>query len=201
MQSNQPITSSEIAEKLGLTRSTIRPDLSILTMSGFLDARPKVGYIYLGRPDLDIISDKIASIKVKEIMSIPVVIEEDRSIYDAVVYMFTEDIGSIFITQEGILSGVISRKDLLRGVMGGMDINTTPVGMIMTRMPKVILIKETDSILKAAIKLIENEIDGLPVVKKTDDITKDYKVIGRITKTNITRMFVELGTKSRGELY
>ncbi|MCR3956545.1 MAG: helix-turn-helix transcriptional regulator [Gudongella sp.] len=191
---NQPITSTAIAKKLGLTRATIRPDLSILTMTGILDARPKVGYIYLGRPDTDIIANRISSIKVKDIMSLPVVIEEDRTVYDAVVYMFTEDVGSIYVTQNGYLSGVISRKDLLRSAVGGMDLNKTPVGMIMTRMPKLVVIRELDTILKAAINMIEHEIDSLPVVEEIGDSNKNLKVIGRITKTNITRMFVELGT-------
>jgi predicted transcriptional regulator len=69
-------------------------------MTGILDARPKVGYIYLGRPDTDIIANRISSIKVKDIMSLPVVMEEDRTVYDAVVYMFTEDVGSIYVTHQ-----------------------------------------------------------------------------------------------------
>ena len=194
MQENQPITSNAIGKKLGLTRATIRPDLAILTMSGILDARPKVGYIYLGRPDIDIVAEKISAIRVKDIMSVPVVMEEDKSIYDAAVYMFTEDVGSIFITQNGYLSGVVSRKDLLRGAMLRMNLNNTPVGMIMTRMPKVVVILENESILKAAIQMIEHEIDSLPVVENIEGMDRNYKVAGRITKTNITRMFVELGT-------
>jgi CBS domain-containing protein len=163
-------------------------------MTGILDARPKVGYIYLGRPDTDIIVNRISSIKVKDIMSLPVVMEEDRTVYDAVVYMFTEDVGSIYVTHEGYLSGVVSRKDLLRSAVGGMDLTITPVGMIMTRMPKLVVIREFDTILKAAINLIEHEIDSLPVVEEIGDSNRNLRVIGRITKTNITRMFVELGT-------
>jgi len=44
-----PITGEQIAEKLSLTRATLRPDLAILTMSGLLEARPRVGYYYSGR--------------------------------------------------------------------------------------------------------------------------------------------------------
>ncbi len=163
-------------------------------MTGILDARPKVGYIYIGRTDTDIVANRISSIKVRDIMSLPVVMEEDRTIYDAVVYMFTEDVGSVFITLNGYLSGVVSRKDLLRGSMGGIDLNKTPVGMIMTRMPKVVVISERDLILKAAIELIEHEIDSLPVVELEKGLGKNFRVTGRITKTNITRLFVELGT-------
>ncbi|HEX6922967.1 MAG TPA: helix-turn-helix domain-containing protein, partial [Bacillales bacterium] len=44
-----PITGEQIAEELGLTRATLRPDLAILTMAGFLDAKPRVGYYYSGK--------------------------------------------------------------------------------------------------------------------------------------------------------
>ena len=48
VKENEPITSETIAKELGLTRSAIRPDLSILTMTGILQARPKaVSYTHL----------------------------------------------------------------------------------------------------------------------------------------------------------
>ena len=44
VKSQQPITSEQVAERLNLTRAALRSDLSILTMAGILEARPKVGY-------------------------------------------------------------------------------------------------------------------------------------------------------------
>lgn len=189
----EPITSEAIASKLELTRSTLRPDLSILTMSGILDARPKVGYFYTGKTNLSYISEKIKEIKVKDIYSIPVVTDESTNLYEAIVLMFLEDVGSIYITNNGFLSGVVSRKDLLKNTMGGMELNKVPVGIIMTRMPNIRFVTPEDSVLDAAIKMIDYEIDGLPVVEEVGNAEKDYKIVGRITKTNITRMFVELG--------
>lgn len=191
----QPITSNDIANELDLTRATLRPDLAILTMTGILDARPKVGYLLTGRTPDDFLSDSISSIQVKSIMSLPVVIDEDRSIYDSIVYIFTEDVGSVFITSEEKLTGVVSRKDLIKASLGGLDLQSTPVGMIMTRMPNLVMTGPNDTAISAAIKLIEHEIDSLPVVEKTGDGSRHYKVVGRLTKTNITRLFVELGTK------
>ncbi|NLY46203.1 MAG: helix-turn-helix transcriptional regulator [Tissierella sp.] len=193
VKKNQPITGEAIASELNLTRSTIRPDLSILTMSGILDARPRVGYFFTGKTGLGIVSDKIGSILVDDVKSVPVVLDESISIYDAIVFMFLENVGSIYITDNGILSGVISRKDIIRTAMGGTDLHKVPVGVIMTRMPNIISVKPKDSLLSAAKKLIEHEIDSLPVVEEVDESNKEYKVIGRITKTNITRLFVELG--------
>ncbi len=161
-------------------------------MAGILDARPKVGYFYTGKTKLSFISEKIRNIKVSEVKSVPVVVDESTSIYDSIVLMFLEDVGSIFVTNNGFLSGVVSRKDFIKSALGGVDLNKMPIGMIMTRMPNVVYIKDDDDVLEAAIKLIDHEIDSLPVVEE-DDEGKGYKVIGRVTKTTITRLFVELG--------
>ncbi len=194
VKENQPITGDDIAGRLDLTRSTIRADLSILTMVGILDARPRVGYFYTGRTSLDYISDKLNSILVDDIKSMPIVLDEATSIYDAIVSMFLENVGSIYIANEGVLSGVISRKDIIRSIMGGMDLYKVPVGVIMTRMPNVVCISPKNSILEAAKKLMEHEIDSLPVIEEIDSKDNEYRVIGRITKTTMTRLIVELGS-------
>lgn len=193
VKENQPITSESIASHLELTRATLRPDLAILTMSGILDAKPKVGYFFTGRTRSSYVSDTIKEIYVKDVLSLPVVLDESTNIYDAIVFMFLEDVGSVYITNDGLLTGVVSRKDLLRNAIGGSDLHKVPIGVIMTRMPNIIFAKKEDNVLSAAIKLIEHEIDSLPVVDEVDGISKNLKVIGRITKTSITRLFVELG--------
>lgn len=194
VKENEPITSEEIAKKLKLTRSTLRPDLAILTMSGVLDARPKVGYFYSGKSTIDLFSEEVKKIKVSEIKSLPVVVSEETTVYDAIVTMFLEDVGTLYVTTDGLLSGVVSRKDFLKSAIGGVDINKIPVGVIMTRMPNIITTTCDDSILDVAMKIIEHEIDSLPVVEEveTEDRKKGYKVIGRISKTNITKLFVDL---------
>ncbi|MTI49422.1 helix-turn-helix transcriptional regulator [Sporosalibacterium faouarense] len=195
VKENEPVTSETIAQKLKLTRATLRPDLSILTMMGILDARPKVGYFYSGKSSLDFLSEKIKEIKVSEVKSMPVVVEEETTVYDAIVTLFLEDTGTIFVTSNGFLTGVVSRKDFLKSAIGGIDINKMPVGVIMTRMPNIVVTKEEESVLEAAQKIIDHQVDNLPIVEDIE-IEKDkieYKVIGRISKTNITRLFVDLG--------
>lgn len=59
VKENGPITGEHIAEKLNLTRATLRPDLAILTMSGFLEARPRVGYFYTGKTGTQLLADKL----------------------------------------------------------------------------------------------------------------------------------------------
>ena len=185
-----PITGSKIAEQLSLTRATLRPDLAILTMSGYLDARPRVGYFYTGKESEEVMTSKIRNILVSEVQSVPILIKEDTSIYEAVVKMFLEDVGTLYaIDNNKALAGVISRKDLLRVTMGGNDIEKTPVSVIMTRKPNITICYPNDLLIYAANQLIEKQIDSLPVVEERDGIDQ---VIGRITKTTITRVFVNL---------
>ncbi|MDD3653401.1 MAG: helix-turn-helix transcriptional regulator [Desulfotomaculaceae bacterium] len=196
VKSMGPITGEQIAEKLSLTRATLRPDLAILTMSGLLEARPRVGYYHSGKYPHHIVAKKIHSILVGDIKSVPIVVSEQCSVYDAVVTMFIEDVGTLFVVREGgLLEGVISRKDLLKTTLGGQDIQKLPVGVVMTRMPNVLVTHAEESVWSAALKLITHEVDALPVVRKVvlPDGSDKYEVVGRLSKTNITRLFVELG--------
>mgnify|MGYP003409015737 CR=1 FL=1 len=188
-----PITGEHIAEQLNLTRATLRPDLAILTMAGYLDARPRVGYFYSGKSSAQLLTDNLSKLYVRDYQSIPVVVNEGISVYDAIVMMFIEDVGTIFVVdQRAFLVGVLSRKDLLRASMGQQDLTTMPVNIIMTRMPNITVCSRDDLLLDVAKKLISKQIDALPVVKEAEG---GFEVVGRITKTNITKALVALATE------
>lgn len=195
VKENQPITSEAIAEKLGVTRAALRADLAVLTMIGSLDARPKVGYVYNGKSANGLVYQNISKIKVAEIMSKPVTVSEDTMVYDAIVYLFLNDVGTLFIENSGIITGAVSRKDFLKISIGGTDIHKVPVGVIMTRMPNIICANKDDNAYDLAKKIIEHEIDSIPVVeiiKRTDGRDR-MKIIGKVSKTNITKLFVKIG--------
>ncbi|MBP3039666.1 helix-turn-helix transcriptional regulator [Bacillaceae bacterium Marseille-Q3522] len=195
VKENEPITGEHIAERLQLTRATLRPDLAILTMAGFLGARPRVGYFYSGKTGSQLLSENIKKLSVKDYQSMPVVVKENQSVYDAIVTMFLEDVGTLFvIDQAGLLAGVLSRKDLLRASIGNSDLNTLPVNIIMTRMPNITVCSREDSLIEVGKLLIEKQIDAIPVVKETE---KGFEVIGRITKTNMTKAFIHLAEDER----
>lgn len=194
VKENPPITSEALAERLNVTRAALRPDLAILTMTGILEARPKVGYIYSKKPSYSLVYDYIRNIKVQDIMSNPVVVDEGTTVYDAIVNLFLNDVGTIFIQNNGVLIGAASRKDFLKIAMGGTDIHKVPVGIIMTRMPNIVYIEKEDSAYLAAQRIIEHEVDSLPVVERVFDGTKEaFKIVGKVSKTNITRLFVKMG--------
>jgi CBS domain-containing protein len=191
VKDNGPITGESIAERLNLTRATLRPDLAILTMAGYLDARPRVGYFYTGKTGSQLLTEKIKKIQVKEYQSIPVVCDENVSVYDAICTMFLEDVGTLFVVnKEALLVGVLSRKDLLRASLGKQELSTIPVNIIMTRMPNITVCKKDDLLVDVALKLIEKQIDAVPIVKETEG---GLEVVGRLTKTNMTKVLVDLG--------
>ncbi|MCA0147567.1 MULTISPECIES: helix-turn-helix transcriptional regulator [Rossellomorea] len=191
VKDNGPITGEQIADQLNLTRATLRPDLAILTMAGYLDARPRVGYFYTGKTGTQLLTENLNKIFVKDYQSIPVVVNENVSVYDAIVTMFLEDVGTLFVVDANTyLVGVLSRKDLLRASIGKQELSTLPVNIIMTRMPNITVCEKDDQLIGVAKDLIHKQIDSVPVIKKTEK--GDLEVIGRITKTNITKAFVAL---------
>ena len=114
--------------------------------------------------------------------------------------MFTEDVGTVFVGTDNILAGVVSRKDLLKTALGNNDLKALPVRMVMTPSSKLIYVEPQEQALVAAQRLMEYEVDCLPVVHALDrdeEDRKELQIVGRISKTNITRLFVECGLGRR----
>lgn len=198
VKSHGPITGESIAELLEVTRAALRPDLAVLTMSGYLEAKPRVGYTYKADGASNEIKKILNQYRVKDIMSMAVVVKEKCSIYDAIVTLFLEDTGTIFVVdKKNNLVGVVSRKDLLKTTLGKVDIHQMPVSVIMTRMPNIITAAGDDTVVEAVKKIVEHEVDALPVVRRfiVQPGEDNLEVVGRITKTNITRLFLDLAFK------
>ena len=193
VKEHQPISGETIAKQLGLSRATLRNDLSILTMTGLLDARPKVGYFYTGQTVEPLLFEKLYHTKVAEIMIPPLLISQTVSVYEAVTTLFMYDVGSFYVkNDQDELIGVLSRKDLLRFAISNAAPEKTPVAMIMTRMPNIVTITPAETILTAGTLLGRHEVDTLPVV----DPQEPKKVIGKITKTRLMNYFIQAGNDS-----
>ncbi|MDR7240154.1 CBS domain-containing protein/biotin operon repressor [Neobacillus drentensis] len=193
VKKNGPITGKDIAEKLSLTRAALRPDLAILTMSGNLDARPRVGYFFNESYETKQQAKRFIHQKVADYKAHPIVVGKSASVYDAIVQLFLEDVGTLYaVDTNGHLAGVVSRKDLLRASLGNQNLSELPVSVIMTRMPNIITINPDETLLEAAKKMIHNHIDSLPVVKEVAEQKSTYLLVGRITKTTITRAYLEI---------
>jgi CBS domain-containing protein len=163
-------------------------------MSDILEARPKVGYFYSGKSVNNIGCDFIKSIKVAEIKSAPVAVDEATTVYDAIVTLFLMNVGTIFVQNNGALTGVVSRKDFIKIAIGNNDIRSMPVGVIMTRMPNVIYTKDSESAYEAVEKLIAHDIDSLPVVEPftAEDGKELFKITGKVSKTRIAKLLYDI---------
>jgi CBS domain-containing protein len=200
VKQHAPITGEQIAEMLGLSRPTLRSDLALLVMLGLIDAKPKVGYFpgHQMAPE-GFASRKLSGLKVKDVQAMPVIIRETTSVHDAVVTLFLEDVGGLIVAnEEGSLTGVISRKDLLKFTLGNSAAGTMPVSLVMTRQPNIIYVSPEDSVLDAARKMILHQVDSVPVVTVLKDEAGQDKleVVGRMTKTTMTKVLLELAVQS-----
>lgn len=195
VKENGPITGEQIAERLHVTRSALRGDLAVLLSGEIISARRRLGYFYRGGGE-DPAAEAIQSCTASSCMSKPVMVSADASAYDAAVLLFTEDIGTIFIGTEDDVQGVVSRKDLLKSAMGREDLSKVPISMVMTGRSKMIYAEPDETMVDVAQKLIDYEVDCLPVVTVTEG--KKYALAGRISKTNITRLFLKLGKGGKG---
>lgn len=198
VKENEPISGDSIAKTLGLSRATLRSDLAILTMTGLLDARPKVGYFYTGQTIEPLLYEKLYKKTVEDIMLPPILIHQSTTVYDAVTNLFMYDVGSLYVKDDNDeLNGVLSRKDLLRAAISNPNTEKTPVAMIMSRMPNIITITSDRTILEAGGLLMQHSIDTLPVV----EIGQQKKVIGKVTKTRMMAYFINAGNDIEKENY
>ena len=195
VKERQPVKSNEISELLNINRATIRPDLKILTMMGILEAKRKVGYYYTGRSLLHILGSYIKTINVMDIQTEPTVVEESSSIYDGIITMFTKNAGTLYFFDGKYLSGIVSRKDFIKAMIGRKEVESLPIPMIMTRMPNIIYLEPTESVYDAAYKTMFYEVESLPIVTKEIDEkgVSRLVLIGKVSRTNITRYVVNMG--------
>ncbi|MCM3783047.1 CBS domain-containing protein [Neobacillus mesonae] len=190
-----PITGDHIAELLGLSRPTIRSDLSLLVMLGLLDAKPKVGYT-LGTASNEVspLHEQISRLTVGDVLTPPILIEAHRSAYDAVAMLFQENTGTLFVVNDNKdFVGIVSRKDLLKITLGHADLRTIPVSMAMTRRAQSVALTPHDPVTHAAKMLIRYQVNCLPVIRgEVEPSDAEHEVIGRVSKTNLLHLFIEL---------
>ena len=179
VKSHQPLSGEKISELLDISRATLRPDLSFLTLVGILKATPKIGYTYSGLDLETLFFFDTFQKEVAEIMTSPVLVTHDSYIQDAIITLFMYDADVLYVIDEDkLLLGIMSRKDLLRASLN-LSIQTTPVAVCMTRMPHIITCTKDMNILEAAALLQDHAIDSLPVV----DEDNDRKIVGTVTKS------------------
>lgn len=191
-----PITGEEIGAYFNLTRATLRPDLAILTMTGLLDARPRVGYYDPGSKTRSYIAEQLETIPVKNVKALPVVVQLGQTVYEAVVTLFLEDLSTLFVVdKQGTLQGVITSKDLLKAAIGKTDLHSMPVDMVMTRFAQVVWVDESSPVLEALEKLNQCQVSCLPVLKGGRKLTGrfDLGIVLKLLEEMAQGHFEEVG--------
>ncbi len=184
------LNKADIANELGLDKDSFNEDLVSLENLGVVGSSENYGYFYQANRSYVVFAEILKYYSVENIMSMPVIIEERLSVYDAIVTLFLENVGSIYVTKNKDLVGVVSRKDLLRAAIGQDDIHKTPINMVMTRMPNVKTVTLDTSVFDCAKIIVDSQVDGVPVVEEHKGA---LRVIGRVTKTNLANLFVRMG--------
>ena len=179
IKKKSPISGDEIAELLSLSKSALRTDFSILTKLNLVISKQNKGYIF---------NNKCTLLEVENYMSPQNSIDIKTTVYDAIIHLFNFDLGTLVVVDKDKLAGIISRKDLLKSVLNNKNIEKTPVSMIMTRMPNIVYCFEDDSVLEAIKKLIDHEIDSLPVLRRENS---KISLVGRFTKTNVMKLYYQ----------
>lgn len=178
-----------------MTRPTLRSDLALLVMLGLVDAKPKVGYLPGRHPKYDShIGNMLKKLTVADILSDPILISGDTTAYDAVLMLFQQNTGTLMVTgEEQELIGIVTRKDLLKVMLGHTDLHTVPVTMAMTRRAQMTTLAPEDTLLEAISKLIRHQVNCLPVLdEQCSSSTPIRELVGRVTKTDIMNAILSL---------
>ncbi|WP_273340932.1 CBS domain-containing protein [Alloiococcus otitis] len=191
VKEHEPITGDQISDKLGLSKPTIRPDLSLLSSAEILIAKPKVGYLYNQHYVTPFIISDMAQRPVEEVMKVPIIVAKETPIIEAINLVFLEDAGSLYVTDNSQLVGIVSRKDLLKAALMGSDVQQLTVSFVMSRAPNLVTVNHTDSLAVACKKLVLHKVNSLPVLEY-DQETGQEKIVGKLSKTVITNVFYSI---------
>jgi CBS domain-containing protein len=103
--------------------------------------------------------NKVSVIMTKDVVKTT----KSSNIRDAARLMHEKNVGSLVVSDDGTIQGILTERDILRFVNKGGDLDATPVSSLMTK--KVITISPDTSIVGAADLLIRNNFRRLPVVE------------------------------------
>lgn len=139
---------------------------------------------------VNIIGVEVVKIKkwkneIKYSMSKPVItVKPDVTVYDASKVMDKDNIGAVVVAQNGKVLGIFTERDVIRRVVSkNMDTKNTLISKVMTK--KIVSATPEDTIFKATSIMNKKNIKRLPI------ITKDGKLAGIMTSTDVVEVFAK----------
>ncbi|UCE73515.1 MAG: CBS domain-containing protein [Methanomassiliicoccales archaeon] len=133
------------------------------------------------------------STKVEHFMSTPPKLEKEAPITTVAEMMMSSGYRALPITSKGkILAGIVSRNDMLKGIIQDKKLADTSISSIMTQRPQCI--RDNDNITKARTMMKRLSMRTLPVIDKND------KLVGVVGVKDIARIWTPKTKESTGEL-
>jgi CBS domain-containing protein len=123
-------------------------------------------------------------VQVEDVMTQPTITESpEDSLRSAAEIMWRQQTGSLLVTADGRLTGIITERDLLRAVALGADPDRSSVDEVMTADP--FTVPPGMPLQEAAREMAVRWIRHLPVVK-------DGQILGVVSMRDVTGVFAAL---------
>ncbi|MEM3723603.1 MAG: CBS domain-containing protein [Candidatus Hadarchaeales archaeon] len=119
-------------------------------------------------------------VRVEDFMTKKVVtIEASHTILEAAKLLAEKGVGSLVVVEKGKPVGIVTDRDiLLRGVVGGLDLEKEKIGTIMSR--PLLTVSPDTPMLEAIEMMDKHSIRRIPVVKGSE-------IVGIVTSSDIGR--------------
>lgn len=115
--------------------------------------------------------------------SVVFTIDQAKTVYDALVRMDEHQIGSLMVTQEGKLAGMVTERDYAsKVVIKGKRSQSTPIQEIMTK--KLVVTKCDTTINECMALMTEKHVRHLPVID-------DGKLLGLVSIGDVVREIID----------
>ncbi len=112
-------------------------------------------------------------------------LDPNSSLHDCVKLMTKENLNSMIISKSGKLMGIITARDILKIISKKPQINLKEIGVMKIASKKLAVIKPSDSLLQAIVKMRECNFRRLPVLSKSN-------LVGVITLKDILAIAPQL---------
>jgi CBS domain-containing protein len=103
---------------------------------------------------------------------------------DAASRMWKQQTGSLVITEDAAILGIITERDIMKAVARGDDLDATPVSAVMTR--SVLTVAPDTSVAEAAQHMATRWIRHLPVVS-------DGELVGMLSQRDLCGVLARTG--------
>ncbi|ABP94457.1 MULTISPECIES: CBS domain-containing protein [Metallosphaera] len=127
----------------------------------------------------------MASIVKHLISKNPVSVERGTPVIKAVELMASHNMGSVIITKDGKLAGIITERDVIRGIARGISLNQ-PVEEFGT-MKDLVTVREDDTVYTAVKKMAERNLRHLIVVDRDGNLKGVISVRDIIRESHVLK--------------